>query len=114
MICYMHPLVKKWWSTYATLYQLTSEPTKELTYIENNIHYLNLTPKEKSTLGIEESTLGIEESTLGIEESTLGTEEFTLGTEEFTLEIEEFTLGIEESTLWIEEFTLGKKNPRWG
>ena len=60
----MPPLVRKWWSTYATLYQLTSQPTKGLTYIENNIHYLNLTPKEESTFQIKESALETKESAL--------------------------------------------------
>ena len=73
----MPPLVRKWWSTYATLYQLTSEPTKGLTYIENNIHYLNLTPKKESIFQIKESTTEIEESPINIKESTTEIEEST-------------------------------------
>ena len=89
----MPPLVRKWWSTYATLYQLTSQPTKGLTYIENNIHYLNLTPKEESPINIKESTTEIEESPINIKESATEIEE-----SESALEIED-TVQEEDSPL---------------
>lgn len=41
-VCYMPPIVKKWWSIYARLYSVVNDSTQELTYVEDDIYYLNI------------------------------------------------------------------------
>jgi len=45
VINYLPPVVQKWWSTYAKLYQLCYDTSKERVFNEDGISYLNLSDK---------------------------------------------------------------------